>query len=50
MQKETYELPTITAIGSLRELTQDIDKCGGTGDQFLPLLLSERFSLDCDVP
>jgi hypothetical protein len=38
MQREAYAAPTITAIGSLRELTQN-DECpksAGSGDFFMP--------------
>lgn len=47
-----YEAPTITTLGTLRELTeQDTtpDKCGGSGDAFQPLedILSNDFSTHC---
>jgi hypothetical protein len=40
--QEPYEAPTISTLGTVRELTLT-DKCGGNGDQFLPLILSQRF-------
>ena len=49
MENETYEAPTITTIGSLRELTLVLDKCGGTSDVGFPTLLTPRFAEDCDI-
>lgn len=45
-----YEAPSVVVLGSIGELTLNhIDKCGGSGDQFLPQLLDNRFALDCDA-
>jgi hypothetical protein len=43
-----YEEPTVVELGTVAELTQQIDKCGGSGDEFLPQLLSPVFAEDCD--
>ena len=41
---KAYEAPTVTTLGTVLELTQQQpDKCGGSGDQFLPQILSPRF-------
>jgi hypothetical protein len=40
---KTYEAPQISLIGTVRDLTE-VDKCGGSGDNFLPQLLSNNFS------
>ena len=45
---KSYEAPNVYALGTVSEMTQ-IDKCGGSGDQFLPQILSERFSLNCQA-
>ena len=47
--KKPYEAPKVYELGTVQELTQDgeEEKCGGSGDQFLPTL--ERDSgYDCD--
>ena len=41
-----YEAPKIFALGTVEELTS-VDKCGGSGDQFLPQILSVRFGDPC---
>jgi hypothetical protein len=49
---QSYEAPTISTLGTVRELTlgeSGIDKCGGTGDAPFPQLLSNRFAEDCDA-
>ena len=49
--EKLYEAPTITTLGTLRELTeQDLPaKCGGSGDSFEPLedTLSNEISTSC---
>jgi hypothetical protein len=47
VEKEKYVAPTIVTIGTVVELTQQLDKCGGSGDQFLPQLLSPTFAHPC---
>jgi hypothetical protein len=39
---KAYENPTIETLGNVAELTQ-VDKCGGSGDIYLPQILSEQF-------
>jgi hypothetical protein len=51
---KSYEAPQIFTLGTVAQLTEqqapDIpDKCGGSGDQFLPQILSQRFELDCNA-
>jgi hypothetical protein len=41
-----YVAPAIETIGEVAELTQ-LDKCGGSGDQFLPQILSTTFGDPC---
>jgi hypothetical protein len=39
MQKKPYDTPRVEELGSVTDLTQenpDLDKCAGSGDQFLP--------------
>lgn len=52
--KKSYESPRIVELGSVQELTQSVppndleeDKCGGSGDQFIPSLWDGGFVLDC---
>ena len=49
MEKQSYAAPTISTIGTLVDLTRQgtIDKCGGSGDLKLPLLLDNKFAVDC---
>lgn len=49
--QKTYEAPTISTLGTVREFTLDghIDKCGGSGDSFMPQQLSTVFAEDCDA-
>jgi hypothetical protein len=44
---KAYENPTITTLGTVVELTE-IDKCGGSGDAYLPEILSTEFSHPCE--
>jgi hypothetical protein len=44
-----YEAPRVYTLGTVEELTRDNtpDKCGGSGDAFLPQQLSNTFSVNC---
>jgi hypothetical protein len=40
-----YEMPTIKTIGSVQDLTEKKpNKCGGSGDLFLPNLLTKNLT------
>jgi hypothetical protein len=47
VEDRAYVAPAIETIGEVTELTQQLDKCGGSGDQFLPQLLSTTFDHPC---
>ena len=40
---EAYEPPKVVTLGSLQELTQ-VSKCGGSGDAFLPQVLTKNLT------
>jgi hypothetical protein len=46
---KTYEAPKVYTLGTVQELTA-VDKCGGSGDQFLPQILSPNFDHPCPSP
>ena len=39
-----YETPTIKTIGSVQDLTEKQNKCGGSGDLFLPNILTKNLT------
>lgn len=45
---KAYENPTITTLGTVVELTEKLDKCGGSGDAYLPEILSTTFAHPCE--
>ena len=44
-----YEAPKVYTLGTVEELTQQNQpaKCGGSGDSFLPQILSKTISTNC---
>ena len=46
--KKPYETPRVQELGTVAKLTrQDLDKCAGSNDQFLPTILSPAFDPTC---